>query len=136
MAKSTRASGDTYTEHELSDPTPPIRIQRAMLGEVDKPSLPTTEDGGGSTQSSPSDAPSKPHATHSPQSHAQTTESPSPQQDEETNSDAGSTGGHGPTTETESTKATSAKRTTRRKSTPNEKPDPATAADEDEDFDF
>lgn len=36
MAKSTKARGDTYTEAELKDPQPPVRIQRAELGVIDQ----------------------------------------------------------------------------------------------------
>lgn len=32
MAKSTKARGATFTEHELTDPNPPPRVHRAMLG--------------------------------------------------------------------------------------------------------
>jgi hypothetical protein len=57
MAKSTNAqevatgTSDSYTPHELSDPAPPIKVTRAMLGEV--PCPPETEkDGGDSSTSS------------------------------------------------------------------------------------
>lgn len=60
MAKSTRANGPTYTEHELSDPHPPVTIRRAMLG---RDNWPVQEDGGDSSASSekinPSGEPNK-----------------------------------------------------------------------------
>lgn len=43
MAKATHAqevstgTSDSYTPEELADPRPPVRIQRAMIGEVDRP---------------------------------------------------------------------------------------------------
>ena len=36
MAKSTRAGGATFTQHELTDPHPPVVISRAELGRVDQ----------------------------------------------------------------------------------------------------
>lgn len=61
MAKSTKAqevttgTPDSYNEHELSDPTPPVVVTRAMLGEVP---CQTTTDGGDSSTSSEQTTPS------------------------------------------------------------------------------
>ena len=103
MAKSTRANGDTYTAEELSDPNPPVRIQRAMLG--GDPRSRTTEDGGDFSQSSENEKPSSETNNPSPQQPAPTTDSRSNQQGTEQDSDARSTGGGGWKTDKASAKS-------------------------------
>lgn len=56
MASSTRFGGASYTEAELADPSPPVRIHRAELGYIDRPAEQEEEsspnkDGGDSTPS-------------------------------------------------------------------------------------
>lgn len=88
MAKSTKASGDSYTARELNDPRPPerIKIRRPMLGEVDRPSV-----GSNLETSSESKRKPKSNVTQDPPSHAPTTESPLPPLETETDATADST---------------------------------------------
>ena len=100
MAKSTKAqqvstgTSDSYTDHELSDPVPPIRIQRAMLGVVPTEEVASSV-GGASTQSSRNETTSSGKTKASPQAPAQTTENPSGVQAKEADSSAALTGGDG-----------------------------------------
>ncbi|HTS05690.1 MAG TPA: hypothetical protein VMP68_08910 [Candidatus Eisenbacteria bacterium] len=79
MAKSTHASGESYTEHELADPV--IRINRPNLGWVDQPRKeeeewqPTQADGGDFSPSSKSEKSSSVSSIPSDQPLAPTTES-------------------------------------------------------------
>lgn len=95
MAKSTSSRGATFTQHELSDPTPPPRVRRAMLG-GDPKSV-------GTDYSEPSLSESRSSAREklNPQGPVRTTESLSDRTDQE-DSTANSTDGDGPVTETES----------------------------------
>lgn len=84
MARSTHAqevatgTSDSYSEHELSDPTPPdaVRITRAMIGELKerevKPSVGTD-----SSQSSGSESSLNESSTQSPPELVLTMENPS-----------------------------------------------------------
>lgn len=103
MAKSTKASGDTYTEEELADPTPPLVIHRAMLGGE---SSPETEDGTGSSPSSESERTSSASETQHHRNPAPTTENRSNPQGTEGSSVAHSTATPGLTTAPESTEDT------------------------------
>lgn len=100
MAKSTRHSGASYTEHELSDPDAPqqIVIRRAMLG-GDPKSV-----GGSSTPSGEKRVISSDNQM--PQDHkpVQTTDNPSSQPPTDQDSDVNTTGGNGPETEKESSR--------------------------------
>lgn len=58
MAKSTRAGGATFTQHELADPHPPFAITRAELGRVDQ--LAGTDYSGPLSSESQSNAPETP----------------------------------------------------------------------------
>lgn len=84
MAKSTKAqevstgTPDSYTEHELSDPAPPVVVTRAMLGEV--PPSQTETDGGDSSTSSEKTKPSSDKSGQQGQKPAQNAESLSSQQ--------------------------------------------------------
>ena len=107
MAKATRAQGDSYTEHELSDPTPPLQvtITRPMLGVVPPENVPAKEvtssataDGGDSIPSSGSELTGDDKQSPSLQQPAPTTENPSNQTGKEI-SDADSTDGNGHETE-------------------------------------
>lgn len=106
MAKSTKAqqvstgTSDSYTAHEMSDPVPPVRIQRAMLGVV--PEEVSSSVGGDSMRSSKSATTSSESATHNRLAPAQTTENPSGPT--ETDSGADSTDGHGQATLSQSDK--------------------------------
>lgn len=100
MAKSTKASGDTYTSDELADPTPPLVIRRAMLG-GEQPSV--TEDGGDFSQSSESERTSSELKPQPPRQPAHTTENRSNPQGTETSSVVHSTATPGLTTDQEST---------------------------------
>jgi hypothetical protein len=100
MAKSTKASGDTYTEEELADPTPPLVIHRAMLG--GEPS-PETEDGTGSSPSSESERTSSAPKPQPPRNPAPTTENRSNPQGTAGSSVVHSTATPGLTTDPEST---------------------------------
>lgn len=103
MAKATRHSGPSYTEHELSDPNPPPQIQRAMLGD-DLQSVGTDL-----SESSESESPLETGSNQAPQEPAHTTENPSDQTEREgTDADTTDTGGRS------SSKAT-ATRTSRKK---------------------
>lgn len=93
MAKATHAGGESFTEHELTDP---ILITRPMLGEVDKPWQP--EVGGGSIQSSDNEPTNGADENQSPLSPVPTTESHSSTQAAESSS-ADSTDGNGPATQ-------------------------------------
>lgn len=98
MAKSTRAqevstgTSDSYTLAELSDPSPPIRIQRAMLGVVPQEVLPSV--GMDSFQSSGNEATKNDNENPSHQPPAPTTENPFGLTDT-ADSDADSTDGDG-----------------------------------------
>lgn len=95
MAKSTKYGGDSYTETELADPNPPVRIRRAMLG--GEQSLVGTDSSEPLSNESQSNAPE----TVNRQEPAQTTESLSGQTDK-VDSIVNSTDGDGPETEMES----------------------------------
>lgn len=79
MAKSTHGqevstgTSDSFTEHELADPNPPVVVQRAMLGGEPK------SVGTDSSQSSGDEPQSSNTTNPSPQEPAQTTENPSDQ---------------------------------------------------------
>jgi len=94
MAKSTHSqevltgTSQSFTDHELSDPDPPVVIRRAELGRVDQ--LAGTD----SSESSESERQSSEPLKLSPQEPAQTTENLSDQTDE-MDSSAPSTGGSG-----------------------------------------
>lgn len=82
MAKNTHSqeiltgTSDSYSDHESDDPNSPnIRINRPMLGEVDKPLA--HQDGTDSSQLSESDSKSSASTTVDPHSPAPTTENPS-----------------------------------------------------------
>lgn len=99
MAKSTRAqeastgSSDSYTAAELNDPSPPFRIQRAMLGEVDRPRKEEPSLAGmGSSPSSESESTSSDKTKSNVPKPARSTENPSSAQEKETDSAARSTG--------------------------------------------
>lgn len=100
MAKATKGAGDSYTPEEKQDPDPPIRIRRALLGEVDKPLV-----GGGLSQSSKSGRTSRPSGKRNPRKAVPTMGNRSQAQGSETPSDVDSTDGNGPATETESNKS-------------------------------
>lgn len=95
MAKNTHAqeaatgTSDSFTEHELSDPVPPIQVTRAVLGgellSVGNNSEASTE-----KQSKTNESENQP-----PRQPAQTTENPSNQPGKETGSNATLTGGSG-----------------------------------------
>lgn len=82
MAKATHANGPTFSDHELSDPTPPYAIQRAMLGVVPERE-PVEEEGElvsvgtDSSESSSSEHKSSRATKQSPQEPAPSTENPS-----------------------------------------------------------
>lgn len=121
MAKATRAqevstgTSDSFTEHELSDPSPPIRIRRAMLGEVDRP----LAVGGDSTQSSESEPTSSGSQNRDHQQPAQTTENPS-NKSHQADSDADLMDGNTPETVEESAEVTrpAARKTAAKKHNP------------------
>lgn len=92
MAKTSRHSGDSYTGDELNDPHPPVKIRRAVLGEVDRPSV-----GGDSSQSSGKEENSNDKPIPSRRSPAPTMANHSRMTEPET-SDAVSTAGNGPVT--------------------------------------
>lgn len=98
MAKSTHSqealtgTPDSYTEEEATDPYAPAVIRRAMLGEVDNPSLSKVEDGTDSSQFSENESKSSESETADPRKPVQTTESPSSETEAES-SDADSTDG-------------------------------------------
>lgn len=125
MAKATHSqeiltgTADSFTEHELNDPSPPVVVRRAMLG-GDPKSVGTdsSESLNRETQSDKSENQDLP-------SPAQTTENRSGQTEQESDSSARSTGGGGRKT----TPQRSGKRApvTRRAS--------SRAVDEDDDFD-
>lgn len=101
MAKATKASGPSFTEHELSDPRPPevIRVHRAMLGGEPQ------SVGDNSQASLESESNEKDWLTPVPQAPARTTENPSDQQELETDSSVSSTDTDGQkTTKTPSAK--------------------------------
>lgn len=97
MARATKAAGDSYTPEEKQDPNPPIRIRRALLGEVDKPSV-----GGGSSLYSKSVSKPRKTASATRRKPAQMMGNPLSAPEMETASDADMTGGSGPQTGTES----------------------------------
>lgn len=99
MAKSTKAqqvstgTPDSYTPDELADPTPPIRIQRAMLGALPEEVPPSV--GTHSSPSSESGITNADNENQSPRQPVQTTENPSGQPEKETASTADLTVGDG-----------------------------------------
>lgn len=103
MAKGTKAqevstgTSDSYTLEELADPTPPIRIQRAMLGVVPEFREAEPSVGTHSSQSSESENTKSDSVSQSRQAPAQMTESLSGQPESETDSIAASTAGVGQT---------------------------------------
>lgn len=96
MAKATHSqeiitgTPESFTDHELSDPNPPVTITRAVLGgELQSVGTDSSEPSNVETQSDKSENPD-------PQSPAQTTENPSGQSGkEESDSTAHTTGGSG-----------------------------------------
>lgn len=116
MAKATRSqevltgTSDSYTEHELTDPNPPVVVTRAVLGgellSVGNNSEVSTE-----KQSTISD-----EENQFLQSPAPTTDNPSSQPEEETDSNVTSTVGNGQSEPAkQSAKRTPARKTTARK---------------------
>lgn len=99
MAKSTKAqqvstgTPDSYTPEELADPTPPIRVTRAMLGVV--PEEVKASVGTDSSQSSKSESMRSDKENPSRLPHAPTMENPSGQPERETDSTADLTAGDG-----------------------------------------
>lgn len=97
MAKTTRASADSYTAEELADPVLPIRIQRAELGRVDQSAGTDSSEFSGRGQNQSNDP------NVSPQGLAPTMENPSGQsQSNQESSTAPLMGGDTQTTEKES----------------------------------
>lgn len=90
MAKATRHSGDSYTEHELSDPSAPVRVRRAELGVVDRPSVGTNSSASSKTEQSENES-----QNPSLQEPARTMGNPSPVQEQAPDSIADSTDGDG-----------------------------------------
>lgn len=101
MAKGTKAqevstgTPDSYTPDELADPTPPIRIQRAMLGVV--PEEVTSSVGTHSSPSSENENSKSDNENPSPPPPVPTTENPSSQPGSVTDSDAALMVGSGQT---------------------------------------
>lgn len=101
MAKSTKAqqvstgTPDSYTPEELADPTPPIRIQRAMLGAPPKEDASSV--GTDSSRSSENANTKSGKENPSLPPPVQTTENPSGQPEKETGSTVVSTVGDGQT---------------------------------------
>lgn len=99
MAKSTRHSGVSFTDHELSDEQPPVVIRRAMLG--GDPRL--VEDGNSSQEFSERQQQESEMQTANPQLPAPVAENPSEQgQGPDKGSSVSSTTGNGQTTGQES----------------------------------
>lgn len=103
MAKNTHAqevstgTSDSYTEEELSDPAPPVVIQRAMLGELKEGDSGLV--GMDSSELSEKEQQPSEHSKTSPRELAQTTENPSDQTETDPgDSIARTTGGAGPKT--------------------------------------
>lgn len=100
MAKSTRHSGVSFTDHELSDEQPPVVIRRAMLG--GDPRL-VPADGNFSQESSARQQQENETQTANPPQPAPDAENPSDQGgDQDKGSSASSTLGSGQTTDQES----------------------------------
>jgi hypothetical protein len=137
MAKSTHSqevltgTSDSYTEHELTDPNT-LLANRPVLGEVDRPSV-----GMDSSQSSESVQTPKDSATQDLQAPAPTTESHSETPETE-DSDALSTDGNIPKTESESAEeeADFDSKTPTKKSTPRKSSRSRTSNAGESDFDF
>lgn len=100
MAKNTKAqevatgTSDSYTDDEIQDPDPPVRITRAELGTVDQP-----WHGNNSTQSSENDETESDSQKASRRKPAPTTDNRSKRRGKATDSDAISTDGDGPKTD-------------------------------------
>lgn len=110
MAKATRHSGDSYTEHELSDPDAPVRVRRAELGVVDRPSVGTNSSASSKIEQSENES-----QNPSLQEPARTMGNPSPVQEQAPDSIADSTDGDGRKTPSQQSvkRSAPAKRTAR-----------------------
>lgn len=98
MAKATRHSGVSFTEHELSDEAPPVTIRRAMLGGDSSLAV----DGTSLRESSERQQNEDETQQAGPQKHAQGAENPSvPEQRQGKGSSVSSTDGNGQTTDQE-----------------------------------
>lgn len=91
-------TSDSYTEHETTDPVPPVTVQRAMIGELIEKEGDEELVGTDSSESSENELQSSERSTANPQEPARTTESPSgrtgkAQEDSSARSTVG--GGHG-----------------------------------------
>lgn len=127
MAKNTHAqetatgTSDSYTEQEATDPHPPIRVTRTVLG-GDPLSA-----GDNSLQFTKRQSTSESNTEQSHPQHAPTTDSPSSPQESGTDSDARMTDGVG--------QRTTRKQSARRRATKSADPEPESVpATDDDDF--